>query len=81
MKLAEEAAGYCWPSCLEVSDPIGGIDLLFAMVHEWGHALGYEQDRLCKSLAVGVRILPLMVVSPPWIELQQPPTHHGLEGW
>jgi len=34
------------------------VDGLSALVHEYGHVLGYEHDVLGESLAVGERDLP-----------------------
>jgi hypothetical protein len=65
VSLDDDAAGYGWSTSPVSVNPSGGIDLLSAMVHEFGHVLGYEHDVLGESLASGERFLPFMGVMDP----------------
>jgi len=53
----DDAAGYGWSIGLGNVNP-NRVDGLSALVHEYGHVLGYEHDVLGENLAVGERDLP-----------------------
>jgi hypothetical protein len=58
----DDAAGYGWASSVESVTP-GKVDLLSALIHEYGHVLGYSHDQLGDELAVGERLLPLQIAT------------------
>ncbi|MFZ3285678.1 MAG: cadherin-like domain-containing protein [Telluria sp.] len=53
----DDAAGHGW----SVSNHVvpGRVDMLSALVHEFGHLLGHEHDEMDPDLAVGQRELPM----------------------
>jgi len=55
--LDDDAAGYGWSDSLDAADA-DEVDLLSAVVHEFGHLLDYGHDILDPSLGVGERELP-----------------------
>lgn len=60
----DDAAGYGWSGSLGSVTP-GKVDLFSALIHEYGHVLGYSHDQLGDELAVGERLLPLQIATSP----------------
>ena len=56
--LDDDAAGYGWSIGMGAVNP-NRVDALSALVHEFGHVLGYDHDVLDADLGVGERELPL----------------------
>ena len=52
-----DGAGHGWSSSFDAVTP-GQVDLYSALVHEYGHVLGYNHDQLGEQLALGMRHLP-----------------------
>ena len=57
-----DAAGYGWSTDPATSGdrPLAGVDLLSAIVHEFGHVLGFDHDLMGATLGVGVRDLKFL---------------------
>ena len=58
-----DGAGHGWSSSFDAVTP-GQVDLYSALVHEYGHVLGYDHDRLGEQLSLGMRYLPTALASP-----------------
>jgi hypothetical protein len=58
-----DGAGHGWSSSFDAVTP-GQVDLYSALVHEYGHVLGYDHDRLGEQLSLGMRYLPTALANP-----------------
>jgi VCBS repeat-containing protein len=57
-----DGAGHGWSSSFDAVTP-GQVDLYSALVHEYGHVLGYNHDLLGEQLPLGMRHLPTALAS------------------
>ena len=60
--LDRDGAGHGWSTSFDAVTP-GQVDLYSALVHEFGHVLGYDHDRLGEQLTLGMRHLPTALAS------------------
>ena len=62
--LDDDAAGHGWSTSIP-SVGLGQVDLYSALVHEYGHVLGYDHDVLGAALGLDERHLPSLMISDP----------------